>query len=59
VYVGGGQGDDVEETEIISIFNVQSDGKTCSLTEAANSPVQNSSNALAWPTIVTWPPRAF
>ena len=59
VYVGGGQGDDVEETEIISIFNVQSDGKTCSLTEAANSPVQNSSSALAWPTIVTWPPRAF
>ena len=36
VYVGGGQGDDVEETEIINIFNVQSDGKTCSLTEAAN-----------------------
>jgi hypothetical protein len=59
VYVGGGQGDDAERTEIISIFNVQSDGKTCSLTEAPNSPVQNDSDALAWPTIVTWPPRAF
>jgi len=39
--------------------NVTSNGKNCSFTESAKSPVELQSNSLDFGTVGSWPPRAF